>query len=296
VQAEATNPARASEQQAQKPTRSGRQGELLFAALLSTLLFAYAGFILAVIWADVAWLAMPGAESGKRGITKVLTSPDVATEVLTALKLSLVTSFISSILAMTVAIPSAYALSRYRLPFRSLIDTVIDLPIVIPPLIAGISLLIFFNQMGFGIQLEKWLRVVYSQRGIVVAQFFIASAFCIRATKAAIDQVNPRFESVARSLGCGPVRAFWQITLPLAKTGLMAGWIMTWARAMGEFAPIMVFAGATPLYTAVLPVTAFLNLSVGNIETSVAVTVLMIVIASVTLLLFKKLGGQGYLW
>ena len=136
--------------------------------------------------------------------------------------------------------------------------------------------------------------MVLSQRGIVVAQFFIASAFCIRATKAAIDQVNPRFESVARSW-CGPVRLLADHP-PLAKTGLMAGWIMTWARAMGEFAPIMVFAGATPLYTAVLPVTAFLNLSVGNIETSVAVTVLMIIIASVTLLLFKKLGGKGYLW
>jgi len=275
----------------------GRRGDLLFAAFLSSLLFAYVGFVLAVIWADVAWLARPGASPGEpSGIARVFSSEDALQEVKVALILSVVTSFITSILAMIVAIPSAYALSRYRIPFRPVIDTVIDLPIVIPPLIAGISLLIFFNQMGLGILLEKHLHVVYTRAGIIVAQFFIASAFCIRAVKAAIDQVNPRFEAVARSLGCGPVRAFWQVTLPLAKTGLMAGWIMTWARAMGEFAPIMVFAGATPLYTAVLPVTAFLNLAVGNIETSVAVTVLMIVIASATLLLFKKLGGKGYIW
>lgn len=273
------------------------RGDLLFGALLSTVLFAYVGFVLAVIWADVAWLGRPAAEGGAQsGLAKVLSSPDALQEIKTSLWLSMVTALVTSVLAMVVAIPSAYVLSRYKLPALTLLDTVIDLPIVVPPLLAGISLLIFFNQLGLGIGLEKVLHVVYTRRGIVVAQFFVASAFCIRATKAAIDQVNPRFEEVARSLGCGPVRAFWEITLPLAKTGLVAGWVMTWARALGEFAPIMVFAGATPLYTAVLPVTAFLNLSAGNIETSVAVTLLMIAIASVTLLLFKKLGGKGYLW
>jgi len=164
------------------------------------------------------------------------------------------------------------------------------------PLIAGISLLVFFNQTALGVKLNDLLDVVYTRRGIVVAQFFVASAFCIRALKATFDQINPRFEMVARSLGCGPFRAFWSVSMPLAKTGLMAGWIMTWARAMGEFAPIMVFAGATPFHTAVLPVTAFLNLSSGHIEAAVGVTVLMIVLAGLTLSIFKKLGGQGYLW
>jgi molybdate transport system permease protein len=187
-------------------------------------------------------------------------------------------------------------LSRYRIPFARTIDTVIDLPIVIPPLIAGISLLVFFNQTAVGKGLDNLFGVVYTWRGIIVAQFFVASAFCIRALKATFDQINPRFEMVARSLGCGPFRAFWSVTLPLAKTGLMAGWIMTWARAMGEFAPIMVFAGATPGGTAVLPVTAFLNLSAGHIEAAVGVTVLMVVLAGVTLVTFKRLGGQGYLW
>jgi len=281
-----------------------KRGDLLFAALLSSLLFAYAGFILAVILADVSWLSRP-AEVGKpRAITAVLATPDLFDQVKAAFLLSFATSFITSILAMGVAIPSAYALSRYRLPFKAAIDTIIDLPIVIPPLLAGISLLIFFNQSSLGLAVEEWWRrnlgdgdlgIVYSRVGIIVAQFFIASAFCIRAVKAAIDQVNPRFEAVARSLGCGPVRAFWKVTLPLARTGLVAGWIMTWTRAMGEFAPIMVLAGAR-FGTAVLPVTAFLNLSGGDLEVSVAITVLMILLATGTLLLFKRLGGKGYIW
>ena len=275
---------------------TGKRADILFGALVTSVLFLYVGFILAVIWADVAWLAFPEKPGEPAGIHKVLTSPEALGEIKTALRLSLVSSFVTSLLAMIVAIPSAYALSRRRVPFKWFIDTAVDLPIVIPPLLAGISLLIFFSRMGAGQWLNQLLDVVYTPRGIVVAQFYVASAFCVRATKAAIDQVNPRFEAVARSLGCGPFRAFWQVTLPLAKTGLMAGWIMTWARAMGEFAPIMVLAGASPGYTTPLPVTAFLNLSAGSIETSVAVTVLMALIAAATLILFKKLGGKGYLW
>lgn len=278
-----------------------RGGDLTFRALLSTLLFAYVGFVLAVILADVYWLAKPAAGgTGETGFARVLGSEQALSEILATLRLSLVTSLITSAAAMVVAIPSAYVLSRYRMPFPTVIDTLIDLPIVMPPLIAGLSLLIFFNQTAPGTFLNGLLDVVYTRRGIIVAQFFISSAFCIRAVKAAIDQVNPRFEDVARSLGCGKVRAFLQVTLPLAKTGLMAGWIMTWARTLGEFAPVMIFAGARPWpqedFTAVLPVAAFLNLSSGHVEISIAITVLMIVIAAITLIAFKKLGGKGYLW
>ena len=100
----------------------------------------------------------------------------------------------------------------------------------------------------------------------------------------------------ARIDGASDGRTFWQIVLPQARRGILAAGTLAWARAMGEFAPIMVFAGATPGETAVLPVAAFLNLSAGHIETAVGVTVLMVVLAGVTLVTFKRLGGQGYLW
>jgi molybdate transport system permease protein len=276
--------------------QAGHRADVTFRVLLLSLLFAYAGFILAVLCADVLWLGRTDPSTHEPHFFKMATDADIWIEIKAAFWMSIFSSLISSLLAMIAAIPSAYALSRYRIPFARTIDTVIDLPIVIPPLIAGISLLVFFNQTAVGKGLDNLFGVVYTWRGIIVAQFFVASAFCIRALKATFDQINPRFEMVARSLGCGPFRAFWSVTLPLAKTGLMAGWIMTWARAMGEFAPIMVFAGATPGETAVLPVTAFLNLSAGHIETAVGVTVLMVVVAGVTLVTFKRLGGQGYLW
>lgn len=276
--------------------QAGHGADVAFRALLLSLLFVYAGFILAVLCADVLWLGRTDPATQKPYFYRLATDKDVWVEIKDAFWLSIFSSFITSVLAMIAGIPTAYALSRYRIPFARTIDTVIDLPIVIPPLIAGISLLVFFNQTSVGKGLDNLLGVVYTWRGIIVAQFFVASAFCIRALKATFDQINPRFEMVARSLGCGPFRAFWSVTLPLAKTGLMAGWIMTWARAVGEFAPIMVFAGATPRETAVLPVTAFLNLSAGHIETAVGVTVLMVVLAGITLITFKRLGGKGYLW
>jgi len=129
----------------------------------------------------------------------------------------------------------------------------------------------------------------------VVAQFFIGSAFATRALKAIFDQINPRFEGVARSLGCTPWQAFWKITLPLARNGLVAGGIMTWARALGEFAPIMMLAG-TMQENRVLPVAAFMNMNEGRVEVAIAFTLLMVLIGAVTLVAFKKLGGQGYLW
>jgi molybdate transport system permease protein len=198
---------------------------------------------------------------------------------------------------MIVAIPSAYALSRFRFRALSVIDTVIDLPLVVPPLIAGIALLLFFRQSWPGRFFEHHVfEVVYTQRGIVVAQFFIASAFAIRALKATFDQINPRFEAVARSLGCTAWQALWKIALPLARTGMVAGLVMTWARAMGEFAPVMMLAASTPGKTSVLPVAAFLNMSAGHVEAAIAIVVLMVIIAGATLVAFKRLGGQGYLW
>ncbi len=264
---------------------------------ISLPLVAYVALIVCVLTANVVWLARPHPDTGQSYLASLYANDALRGEIGYALKLSMVSSLISAIIATLLAIPSAYALSRLRVPFRALIDTIVDLPLVIPPLIAGIALLLFFRQSGMGQWIENHLLpVVYTQQGIVVAQFFIASAFAIRAVKAAFDQVNPRFEAVARSLGASGLHAFVTISLPLAKSGVIAGFIMTWARAIGEFAPIMMVAGSTPGKTNVLPISAFLNMSAGNVEAAIAIVVLMVAIAAGTLVLFKQLGGQGYIW
>lgn len=281
---------------------AGARRDLLFKAVCASFLFAYAGMVLAVLLADVLWLSRRDPVTDQRYVVTVAQDAKVREEIKYALLLSAVTSLIATLMSMVVAVPVAYALSRYTFPAARFFDTVLDLPIVIPPLIAGISLLVFFNQTLPGKYLDHVARIVYTQKGIIVAQFFVASAFSVRTLKVVFDQIGPRFEAVARSLGCTSFQAFRKVTLPLARHGMVGGLVMTWARAMGEFAPVLVLAGGTPYsgdalqFTEVLPVAAFLNMSAGRIELSIAVTVFMVVIATVTLLIFKKLGGQGYLW
>lgn len=278
-------------------SRRGRGRPSRLQTVLAAFLFVYLGFIVLVILANVLWLGRSGTGGGPSPWTFLWSRPDLRAGLWASIRLSFVTSTITSVLAIILAVPSAYALSRFRFRGAAVIDTIIDLPIVIPPLIAGVALLIFFRQFPLGRFIEQHVTpVVYTRTGIIVAQFFVASAFSIRAVKAAFDGVNPRFEMVARSLGDGPWRAFRRVALPLARNGIVAGFVMTWARSMGEFGPIMMLAGATPGKTDVLPVSAFLNMSAGHVEASIAIAVLMIALAAGTLVAFKKLGGKGYLW
>lgn len=220
----------------------------------------------------------------------------VSNEVGFAIRLTAITTTITTALAVLLGIPAGYALSRYRFPCHTLVDTLIDLPIVLPPLVAGIALLIFF-QTALGIWIEAHvMKFVFTTQGIVLAQFIPAGSFCVRSLKAAFDSVDPRMEQVARTLGCTERQAFWRVTLPLARNGLVAGAIMTWARAAGEFGPILMFCGATRFKTEVLPIAVFLNMSIGNVEMALSVTIILVILATVALLAFRKLGGRGYLW
>ncbi|MGQ9730547.1 MAG: ABC transporter permease [Candidatus Zipacnadales bacterium] len=215
-----------------------------------------------------------------------------------AIRLSILTSSVTLVAALIVGLPTSYALSRFRLPAPTFVDTVIDLPIVLPPPVVGLSLLVVFGRTG----LDRWMEehlgfgMMYQPWGIPLAQFMVASAFGIRALKAAFDSINPRLEHVARTLGCSQWQTLWRVSMPLARNGLIAGAVMTWARAVSEFGPILFFCGATPMKTEVLPVSMFLNFAAGNIERAIVLALLMIAIAGSTLVTFKKLGGKGYLW
>jgi len=208
-----------------------------------------------------------------------------------SVRLSFVTSITTTFLALALGIPAAYALSRFRYPLPLVVDTLLDLPIVLPPLVAGVALLTvtrywlgsFFDALG--------LQVHYTARGIVVAQLFIAAPFAVRAIKAAFDDISPRYEEVSRTLGCTPFQAFLHVSLPLARHGILAGAIMTWARAISEFGPILIFCTASEK-TAVLPIRVFLYNSAGDVAGGVVTSVILIVVAAGALLTFKLLGGS----
>ena len=267
-------------------------------------------------------------------------------EIRTALVLTLASSVVTTILAVLVAVPTAYVLSRRRFRGAILVDTLIDMCIVLPPLVIGVSLLVFFRKgtdlsetnlllfsgllesdwllirwlgvalKGFGAGLSgigwavSWLGknvFVYHRLGIVLAQFLCAASYAVRVIKATFDEVDPRAEAVAYTLGCGQGRAFWMVTLPMIKPGIMAGAIMAWARAVGLFGPVQIIAGAvrgsnllapaTPdrsMFerinegsTEVLPTSINLEISIGQLEMALAVSLVMVAMAAVVLIAFR---------
>lgn len=201
--------------------------------------------------------------------------------------LTLVSCTITTILSLWVAVPIGYLLSRHQFFGRNLIDAVLDIPIVLPPLVVGLSLLILFQYMPI------WVRdaVVYQVPAVILAQFMVAAAFAVRTMRATFDQIDARREDVALTLGCTRAQAFATVVLPETKRGLLTAGTLAWARSLGEFGPLLIFAGATRGKTEVLSTTVFLELSIGNLEAAVAVSLIM-VMAAVTVLVIARVWGS----
>lgn len=219
-------------------------------------------------------------------------------EIRYAIMLTLITCTLAAILSVWVATPLGYLLSRFRFPCRWFVDTLLDIPIVLPPLVIGLSLLILFHlPMPFGgvtiedfLQQRLRLRVTYAVPSVILAQFAVACAFAVRTMKVTFDQISPRTEWVAMTLGCNRSQAFWRVVLPQAGRGLLTALTVSWARSLGEFGPILVFSGATRFRTEVLSTTVFLELSVGNLNAAVAVSLLMVLVALVVLGIVRMFG------
>jgi molybdate transport system permease protein len=249
---------------------------------------SYICLIVALLAADIAFTS-PGH------FAAALSKPEIRY----AVRLTLVTCTVSALLSIWVATPLGYLLSRFAFRGRWLIDTIIDIPIVLPPLVIGLSLLIlFFLPLG-GTNLEQQLqqhlglRVTYAQPAVVLAQFAVACAFAVQTMRVTFDQIDPRPEQVALTLGCRRSQAFLNVALPQAWRGIIAATTIAWARSLGEFGPILVFAGATRMRTEVLSTTVFLELSVGQLESAVAVSLVMVLAAMAVLGIVRLLGAEA---
>lgn len=209
-----------------------------------------------------------------------------------AMRLSLLTSTLSAVLAVLVAIPVSYCLSRFHFPGRLLLDTIVDIPIVLPPLVFGLCLLVFFRTpLGQAIE-NTGLRFVYQPAGIVLSQFFIISPYAVRTVKASFDSMNTRIEDVARTLGYSRFQVFVKVTLPMIKDGIIAGGVIAWAVAIGLFGPMMVFVGTTRRRTEVLATSIYLELSVGRVQTALGIAFLMIIFSVFLLVIFKRFSQR----
>ena len=212
-------------------------------------------------------------------------------EIRYAIKLSLISCSLTTLLSLWVAVPIGYLMARTQFRGKALLDALLDIPIVLPPLVIGLSLLILF-QTPVGRAIESVVSVTYAIPSVILAQFTVACAFAVRTMRATFDQINPRTEQVALTLGCRRSEAFWRVVLPEARRGVLTAATLAWARALGEFGPILVFSGATRMRTEVLPTTVFLELSVGNLEAAVAVSLLMVVAAVAVLLIIRFFGSE----
>lgn len=205
-------------------------------------------------------------------------------DTLSAIILSLVAATISSAIAVSVAIPSAYALARIDFPGKRLVDTFIDLPMVLTPIALGTLILMTWNT-AFGKMLGNLgLTLPFTVAGVILAQFTVVVAISVRMLKATFEQINPRQEQVARLLGCTAFGSFIYITLPLAKRGILAAIILTWARAVGEFGATVMVAGTAKGQTATLPSSIYLAMSMADLPKAVTLVTILIGISLLVLL------------
>lgn len=219
-------------------------------------------------------------------------------EIQAAMRLTLISCTISALLSIWIAVPLSYLLSRFHFRGRWLIDTILDIPVVLPPLVIGLSLLILFHLPVGDSNLEEFfqrylgVRITYAQPAVVLAQFAVACAFAVQTMRVTFDQIDPRAEQVALTLGCRRSQAFFRVLLPQSWRGIIAAFTIAWARSLGEFGPILVFAGATRMKTEVLSTTVFLELSVGQLEAAVAVSLFMVTTAMIVLGIVRLLGAR----
>lgn len=226
-------------------------------------------------------------------LSSFLSTPSVVK----ALQLSLITTAITLALAVILGTPLAYLLARYRFPGYGLIDTFLDLPIVLPPAVAGIALLLTLGRRGWvGSWLDQQFGITigFTTVAVVLAQLFVAAPFYIKAAKAGFESVDRNLETIASSLGSPGLRTFWKITVPLSLPALLGGIVMTWARALGEFGATIMFAGSFEGRTETMPLAIYASFdSAGGLNEAVTLSVVLVVVSFAVLLIFKGLSRFG---
>ena len=214
------------------------------------------------------------------------------TDIRSAILISLFAATISSAIAVTLAIPAAYALARIEFRGKQLIDTLIDLPMILTPIALGTLILMSWNTTFGQFFAGLGFTLPFTLVGVILAQFTVVVAISIRMLKATFEQVNPRQEQVARLLGCNAFSSFRHITLPLARRGIIAAIILTWARAIGEFGATVMVAGTAKGQTATLPSSIYLAMSMADLSRAVTLVVILISISLLVLFGVRMLSEK----
>jgi molybdate transport system permease protein len=216
--------------------------------------------------------------------------------VIEAIKLSLYTSGIATLITFILTVPTAYFLATRKFPGKSVIDTVIDLPIVLPPAVAGVALLYAFAPKGllgpvlnfFGITIPGYTIAV------IIAETFVASPFLLRSAKTGFENMDKDILNSAKILSGSRLRVFFTISMPLTKRAITSGTIMSWARAMGEFGATLMFAGSLPGITMTMPLAIYSLLYSVNPSEGIILSIVLIIISFSVLILIKLLDQKSF--
>jgi molybdate transport system permease protein len=218
----------------------------------------------------------------------------LAPTALSALRLSLLTSSLSTLLAIAAGMPLAYILAHWKFHGKTALELLVDLPVVLPPSVAGLALLMAFGRQGvFG----RWLvplgiSLPFTIAAVVMAQTFVAAPLFVRSAKVGFVEIDPQLEEAAIVEGAGELQLFRFVMLPLAWRSLLAGTILTWTRALGEFGATIMFAGNLEGKTQTMPLAIYLGLERG-LGVALALSVLLVVVSVVLLGVMRRVEKSG---
>ncbi|MDR6394511.1 molybdate ABC transporter permease subunit [Herbaspirillum seropedicae] len=208
----------------------------------------------------------------------------------TPLLLSLKVAGLATLLNLVLGVAAAYGLSRWRSPLRDFIDSVLTLPLVLPPTVLGYYLLVLFGRRGaLGAWLERMgIELVFTWQGAVLASTVVAFPLVLKAARAAFESVDHQMEDAARVLGVSEAGVFFRVSLPLAMRGIMAGVLLAFARALGEFGATLMVAGNLPGRTQTLSVAIYEAVQAGDDGSAT----LLVVITSITCIGLLMVAGR----
>ena len=242
-----------------------------------------------------AFVALPVASlflrSSPNGLLDSLKDPMV----LDALALSMSTSCITTIAVIIMGTPVAYINARFSYAGKEIIDSLIDLPVIMPPAVAGIALLMAFGRMGIlGQHLNaRGISIAFTTLAVIVAQTFVSAPFFMRQAKTSFEDVDKTFENAARTLGATEVYTFFHVTLPIAFNGLVSGAIMTFARALGEFGATIMFAGNFQGRTQTMPLAIYTAMQ-GDLDAALFIAILLVGVSFIVIVIVKLLTRRMY--
>ena len=241
----------------------------------------------------VALLGLPIlALVGRAVVDGLIPSATSTAVVADALGLSFLTTAVSLALTILLGTPLAYVLARWRFPGVALVEAIVDLPIVLPPSVAGLALLLFLGRRGvLGGPLDALgIELPFTTVAVVIAQTFVSAPFYVRSARTGFAAVDRDLEDAARADGATETQVVRSITLPLAGAALAAGLVMTWARSLGEFGATILFAGNVAGKTQTLPLVVYGEFQGGDLDASIAAATILVLAALAVLLAVRTLG------